>query len=142
MPWRTIQDEFGKFKWIDHEGRVYQGTPFAVEPDATAKTVFIASMMHAQEKPDVTCPSECERRKEVVRHEEVPGQPKAKKKKSSGNKKSNSTIKTKSTPVHRRQWLRRLGSASSVKLGCSNRHIFAERAACISDLSRMFNISA
>ena len=24
MPWRTIQDEFGKFKWIDHEGRTYQ----------------------------------------------------------------------------------------------------------------------
>ena len=29
MPWRTIKDEFGKFKWIDHEGRVYQGTPYA-----------------------------------------------------------------------------------------------------------------
>ena len=40
MPWRTTKDEFGKFKWIDHEGRVCQGTPFAVEPDATAKTVF------------------------------------------------------------------------------------------------------
>ena len=25
MPWRTIQDEFGKFKWVDHAGRVYQG---------------------------------------------------------------------------------------------------------------------
>ena len=23
MPWRTIKDEFGKFKWIDREGRVY-----------------------------------------------------------------------------------------------------------------------
>ena len=23
MPWRTIKDEFGKFKWIDHEGRTY-----------------------------------------------------------------------------------------------------------------------
>ena len=21
MPWHTIKDEFGKFKWIDHEGR-------------------------------------------------------------------------------------------------------------------------
>ena len=55
-----------------------------VEPDATAKTVFIASMMHAQmhppvlqDKPDVTCPSnvqDSERRKEVVHHEEIPGQ--------------------------------------------------------------------
>ena len=26
MPWRTIKDEFGKFKWIDHEGRAYSGT--------------------------------------------------------------------------------------------------------------------
>ena len=65
MPWRTIKDEFGKFKWIDHEGRVCQGTPYVVEPDATAKTVFIASMMHAQmhppvlpDKPDVTCPAD------------------------------------------------------------------------------------
>ena len=39
MPWRTIQDEFGKHKWIDHEGRVYQGTPYAVEPDARARMV-------------------------------------------------------------------------------------------------------
>ena len=56
--------------------RLYQGTPFAVEPDATEKTVCIANMMHAQmhhpmlsEKPDVTCPSDVqdsERRKEVV----------------------------------------------------------------------------
>ena len=87
----TIQDEFGKFKWIDHEGRVYQGTPHSVEPDAIARTVFIASMMHGiahmqhpvlNEKPDVTCPSDAqdnERRKEVVHHEEVPGQPKSKK---------------------------------------------------------------
>ena len=46
-------------------------------------------MMHAQmqhpvlsEKPDVTCPSDVqdsERRKEVVHHEEVPGQPNLKK---------------------------------------------------------------
>ena len=67
MPWRTIQDEFGKFKGIDHEGRVHQGTPYVVEPDATARTVFIASMMHAHlqhpmlnEKPDVTCPSDAQ----------------------------------------------------------------------------------
>ena len=108
MPWRAIKDEFGKFKWIDHEGRVYQGTPFVVEPDATAMTVFIASMMHAQtqrpvlsEKPDVARPSDfqdSERRKEVVHHEEVPGQHKSKKK-SSGDKKSNFTIKAKSIPV-------------------------------------------
>ena len=31
MPWRTIKDEFCKFKWIDHESRVYQGTPYAVD---------------------------------------------------------------------------------------------------------------
>ena len=108
MPWRTIKDEFGKFKRMDYEGRVYQGTPFAVEPDATAKTVFIASMMHAQtqhpvlnEKPDVTCPSDVqdsERRKEVVHHEEVPGQHTSKKK-SSGDNKSSFTIEAKSIPV-------------------------------------------
>ena len=23
MPWRTIQDEFGKFKWVDHAGSIY-----------------------------------------------------------------------------------------------------------------------
>ena len=73
-----------------HEGRVYQGTPYAVEPDATAKTVFIASMMHTQmhspvlqDKPDVTCPSDAQdsdTRKEVVHHEEIPGQFKSKKK--------------------------------------------------------------
>ena len=41
MPWCTIQDEFGKFKWVDHAGRVYQGTPYSVEPDATAKRIFL-----------------------------------------------------------------------------------------------------
>ena len=76
MPWRSIQDEFGKFKWIDHSGRVYHGTPFSVEPDVTSKHVFIASMMHTsmrspvlQDKPDVTCPSDCpisDNRREVV----------------------------------------------------------------------------
>ena len=81
---------------------------FAVKPDATAKTVFIASMMHAQtqhpmlnEKPDVTCPSDVqdsERRKEVVHHEEVPGQPKSRQK-SSGDTKSNFTIKAKGIPL-------------------------------------------
>ena len=66
MPWRTVQDEFGKFCWIDYEGRMRQGTPYAVEPDASARMVFIASMMHAHmqkpilsDKPDVTCPRRC-----------------------------------------------------------------------------------
>ena len=31
MPWRSIQDEFRKYKWLDHTGKVYQGTPFLVE---------------------------------------------------------------------------------------------------------------
>ena len=82
---RTIQDEFGKFKWI---------TPYAVEPDATARTVFIASMMHAthaassverEDQMSRVLPTykDNERRKEVVHHEEVPGHPKPKKKNSS-----------------------------------------------------------
>ena len=53
------------------------------------------------EKPDVTCPSDVqdsECRKEVVHHEEVPGHPKSKKK-NSGDKKPNFTIKAKSIPV-------------------------------------------
>ena len=92
MPWRTIKDKFGKFKWTDHEGRVYQGTPFAFEPDATVKTVFIAIVMHAQmqhqvlsEKPDVTCPSDVqdsECRKEVLHHEDTPGHSTSKKRSS------------------------------------------------------------
>ena len=82
MPWRTIKDEFGKFKWIDREGRTYPGTPYSVEPDATAKQIFVASMMQTSLKspalsdtPDVTCPSDVpdsERRKEVVHHEQIP----------------------------------------------------------------------
>ena len=47
MPCRTIQDEFGKYRLIDHEGGMYNGTPYSVEPDATARTVLIANMMHA-----------------------------------------------------------------------------------------------
>ena len=42
MPWRTAQDEFGKYRWIDHQGRVSQSTAHAVEPDPTARPVFIA----------------------------------------------------------------------------------------------------
>ena len=40
VPSRTVQDELGKFKWLDHEGRIYQGTPYAVEPDASARMVL------------------------------------------------------------------------------------------------------
>ena len=67
---------------------MYQGTPLALDPDASARMVFIASMMHAHmqkptlsEKPDVTCPDDVtdnDRRKEVVHHEEVPGEAKLK----------------------------------------------------------------
>ena len=32
-------------------------------------------------------------------------------------------------------------SGSTVRLGGSSRHIFEERAACVSDFSRVFNIS-
>ena len=68
---------------------MYQGTPYAVEPDASARIVFIASVMHAHmqkpilsEKPDVTCPEDfmdtnC--RKKVVHHEEVARESKLKK---------------------------------------------------------------
>ena len=103
MPWRTVQDEFGKFSWIDHEGRMYQGTPYAIEPDASARTVFIASMMHAymqkptlSKKPDMTCPDDevdTDRRQEVVHHEEVPGEPKLKRR--PNDKKQTFTIKAK-----------------------------------------------
>ena len=82
MPWRSIQDEFGKFKWIDPSGRIYQGTPFSVEPDIIAKHVFIASMMHTsmrspalRDQQYVTCPSDfpdSDKTKEVVHHEQVP----------------------------------------------------------------------
>ena len=109
MPWRTIQDEFGKFKWVDHAGRIYQGTPFSVEPDVTSKHIFVASMMHTsmrspvlREKPDVTCPSDfpdSERRKEVVHHEQIPDQDLCKSKKNVADKKSNVVIKARSIPV-------------------------------------------
>ena len=109
MPWRTIQDEFGKFKWVNHAGRIYQGTPFSVEPDVTSKHIFVASMMHTsmrspvlRDKPDVTCPSDLpdsERRKEVVRHEQTPDQDMSKLRKNAADKKSNVVIKAKSIPV-------------------------------------------
>ena len=107
MPWRTIKDEFGKFKRIDHEGRAYQGNSDSVEPDATAKQIFVASMMHISmqsptlsDTPDVTCPSDLpdsERRKEVVHHDQIPDQPKSKQKKH--DKKPNFTVKAKSIPM-------------------------------------------
>ena len=109
MPWRTIQDEFGKFKWVDHAGRIYHGTPFSVEPDVTSKHLFIASMMHTSirspvltDKPDVTCPSDfpdSEKRKEVVHHEQTPVYDVSKSKKNAPDKKSNVVIKAKSIPV-------------------------------------------
>ena len=109
MPWRTIQDEFGKFKWVDHAGRVYQGTSFSVEPDVTSKHIFVASMMHTsmrspvlRDKPDVTCPSDfpdSERRKEVVHHEQIPEQDMSKLRRNAVDKKSNVAIKAKSIPV-------------------------------------------
>ena len=108
MPWRTIQDEFGKFKWVDHAGRIYQGTPFSVEPDVTSKHIFVASVMHTsmrspvlRDKPDVTCPSDfpdSERRKEVVHHEQTPDQDVSKLRKNAVDKKSNVAIKAKSIP--------------------------------------------
>ena len=109
MPWRTIKDESGKFKRIDHEGRTYAGNPYSVEPDATAKQIFVASMMHTSMKsptlsdtPDVTCPSdlpEAEHREEVVHHEQIPDQLMFKQKKNASGKKSSFTIKAKSIPV-------------------------------------------
>ena len=109
MPWRTIQDEFGKFKWIDHAGRIYHGTPFSVEPDVTSKHIFIASMIHnsirspvLKDKPDVTCPSDFpdgEKRKEVVHHEQIPDCDVSKSKKNAPDEKSNVVIKAKSIPA-------------------------------------------
>ena len=110
MPWRSVQDEFGKFKWIDHAGWVYQGTPFSVEPDITSKHVFVASMMHASSRPpvlrdtpDVTCPTDypdSEKRTEVVLREQIPDGDVSKRRKQHANdKKSNVVIKAKSIPV-------------------------------------------
>ena len=93
---------------VKHEDRICSGTPYSVEPDATAKQIFVANMTHTstnppalRDIPDVTCPSdtpESERRKEVVHYEEIQGHPKSKKKNAS-DKKSKFTIKAKSIPV-------------------------------------------
>ena len=110
MPWRTMKDEFSKFKWIDHEDQEDQGTPYALEPDATAQTVFIASVMRTQmhspvlqDTPDVTCPPTYRttilaKKLSIMRKLRTPGQSRSKKKNSS-DKKSNFTIKAKSIPV-------------------------------------------
>ena len=110
LPWRSVQDEFGKFKWIDHAGRVYQGTPFSGEPDITSKHVFVASMMHSSSRPpvlrdieDVTCPTDypdSEKRKEAVHHEQIlDGDVSKRRKQHANDKKSNVVIKAKSIPV-------------------------------------------
>ena len=110
MPWRSIQDEFGKFKWLDHTGKIYQGTPFSVEPDITSKQVFVASMMHSSshplvlmDTPDVTCPSDApidKKRKEVVQYEQpCESDDKKSRKSSSGDRKPDIVIKAKSIPV-------------------------------------------
>ena len=105
MPWRSVQDELGKCRWIYHEGRVYQSRPYAAEQNPTEKNLFVVSMMHANlvkyttTAPDVTCPGDVvdkDCRDEVVRREETPGQPK-KQRKSKDDKKSTFTVKAKST---------------------------------------------
>ena len=55
-----------------------------------------------RDTPDVTCPSDfpdSERQKQVVHHEQIPGQPASKQKKNPSDKKSIFTIKAKSIPV-------------------------------------------
>ena len=109
MLWRTTQDEFGKFKWVDHAGRIYQGTPFSIEPGITSKHIFVASVTHTsmrspvlRDKPDVTCPSDfpdSERRKEVVHHERIPDQDMCKLRQNAADNKSNVLIKAKSIPI-------------------------------------------
>ena len=110
MPWRSIQDEFGKFKWLDHTGKIYQGTPFSIEPDITSKQVFVASMMHSsshplvlKDTPDVTCPSDApldKKRKEVVQYEQpCESDDKKYRKSHPGDRKPDIVIKAKSIPV-------------------------------------------
>ena len=100
MPCRSVQDGFGKYGWVDHEGRMYQVTPCAIEQDPADKTLFVVSVRHANtvkpttNAPDVTCPGDVvddDRRDEVLHREEM--------KKFKADKKSICTIKAKSTPV-------------------------------------------
>ena len=109
MPWRSIQDGFGKFKWINHSGRVYHGTPFSVEPDITSRAcvhcehdAHIYAISIAPGQAEFACPSDCpvsDKRKEVVHHEQIPGHEIANSKRNSSDKKSNVVIKAKSIPT-------------------------------------------
>ena len=110
MPWRSIKDELGKFKWLDHTGKIYQGTPYSVEPDITSKQMFFASMMHSssqspvlRDTPDVTCPSDApteQKRREVVQYDHPWESDDRKPRKAQlGDSKSNVVIKAKSIPV-------------------------------------------
>ena len=118
MPWRSVQDEFGKYKWIDYEGRTYQGTSYAIEQDPTEKTLFVVSMMHSNTvkpnaaEPDVTCPGDVvdnDRRDEVVHHEEIPGQAEKKSPRTKDDKKSTFTNRPRVYRSHQGQWLGALG---------------------------------
>ena len=110
MPWRSIQDELGKFKWLDHQGKIYSGIPYSVEPDVSSKQMFVASMMHASSQspvlkdvPDVTCPSDlptAQKRREVVQFDHPAASIDRKPKRTQPNDgKSNIVIKAKSIPV-------------------------------------------
>ena len=106
----SIQDELGKFKWLDHKGKIYQGTPYSVEPDVTSKQMFVASMMHSSnhspvlsDVPDVTCPSDVStdhKRREVVQFDHPSESTDRKPKRAQlSDGKSNVVIKAKSIPV-------------------------------------------
>ena len=110
MPWRSIQDELGKFKWLDHQGKICSGIPYSVEPDVSSKQMFVASMMHASSQspvlkdvPDITCPSDlptAQKRREVVQFDHPAASIDRKPKRTQPNDgKSNIVIKAKSIPV-------------------------------------------
>ena len=110
MPWRSIQDELGRFKWLDHQGKIYSGVPYSVEPDVNAKQMFIASMMHTSSQspvlkdvPDVTCPSDlpaAQKRREVVQFDNpTAGNDRRPKRAQPSDGKPNLVIKAKSIPV-------------------------------------------
>ena len=110
MPWRSIRDELGKFKWLDHRGKIYSGIPYSVEPDVNSKQMFVVSMMHASSQapvlkdvPDVTCPSDpptSQKRREVVQFDQPAASSDRKPKRIQPNDgKSNVVIKAKSIPV-------------------------------------------
>ena len=110
MPWRSIRDELGKFKWLDHQGKIYSGIPYSVEPDVSSKQMFVASMMHASSQspvlkdvPDVTCPSDlptAQKRREVVQFDHPTTSIDRRPERTQPNDgKSNIVIKAKSIPV-------------------------------------------